>query len=72
MPASVLFTAVQIILFQHCISYLLSEGVHANYFDLASLWTLLFKRRVKNKLNSLVDELVTASHRDCSDIRNDK
>lgn len=63
---------MQMILFQHYMPYLLPTSAHVNDFDLVSLLTLLFKRRVKNKLNSLADELVAASHRDCSDIRNDK
>lgn len=72
LPACVLFIAIQMILFQHCLSYLLPTSVHGDDFDLVWLLTLLLKRRVKNKLNSLADELVTASHRDCSDIRSDK
>lgn len=46
--------------------------VHMKDFDLVGLLTLLLKRKVKNKLNSLADELVTTSHRDCSDIHSDK
>lgn len=72
LPSYVLLTAVKVILFQHYISYLLPTCRHVNDLDLVRLLTLLFQRRVKNVLNSLADELVTTSHRDCSDICDDK